>query len=438
MKKLIYIISVLTLFVKISNAQDFIEVSMNQAIKLGIKNRNNIKADSLNVLIYKSIVKEKQKYILPDLSLKGNLTYYGDREKTTVPAGLLGNTEPEKIKLGTNNNTCGALDLNYTLYKPGLYTDINIAKNNNALADEKLNQTKCDIKHEITKAYYEMALKKVQYEIMLQEEHRYKSYYELIKGKFENGATLQNDFDQATLDYKNASINTQKSKQLYELSCINLKYKMNIPANTNVEFTDSIESLKNLNNMPMSKNLIADRTEIKQLVIENKGNRLQLMKAKENYLPTITFFANYSQYFQSNYFDYSNSFNWSPVNYVGIQVSIPIMQTIKNHELVKQSKLKIAQTNELISQETNDIQNEITSASIELQNAELNEQTSMINYNLAQSIYDRQKQQFQIGTLQYQDLLNTEKSIHNAQQNYISSAYDLLLAKLKYEIAGGR
>ena len=121
--------------------------------------------------------------------------------------------------------------------------------------------------------------------------------------------------------------------------------------------------------------------------------------------------------------------------YVGIQVSIPIFGIVKNHEHVLQSKLKIAQTNELIRQKTNDIQNEINKASIELKNAELNEQTSMANYNLAQCIYDRQKQQFQIGTLQYQNLLNTEKSIHNAQQNYFSSVYDLLLAKLKYKMA---
>lgn len=434
MKKLMYIILVLIFFVGILNAQEVVKISLNQAIQLGIQNENNIKADSINTLISKSEVKESKKNLLPDLSLSTNITYYGDISKTTVPAGLLGNDNPEKISLGTNNNTNAALNFNYTLYKPGLYTNINIAKNNNILAEEKLKQEKLSVKHEIIRAYYEMALKKVEFEIIQKEEQRYKSYYELVKGKYNNGVVLQDDLDQANLDYKSAKINTLKSKQFYDLCCINLKYRINIPDNIKVEFTDSIESLQSDNDI-IGNNSVVDRTELKQLIVENKGNQLQLKKAKENYLPTISLFANYSQYFQSNHFDYSNSFNWYPVNYVGIQVSIPISGIVKNHEQVLQRKLKIAQINELIRQKTNDIQNEINKASIELKDAELNEQISIANYNLAQCIYDRQKQQFEIGTLQYQNLLNTEKSIHNAQQNYFSSIYDLLLAKLKYEMA---
>jgi outer membrane protein TolC len=434
MKKLMYIILFLIFFVGILNAQEVVKISLNQAIQLGIQNENNIKADSINTLISKSEVKESKKNLLPDLSLSTNITYYGDISKTTVPAGLLGNDNPEKISLGTNNNTNAALNFNYTLYKPGLYTNINIAKNNNILAEEKLKQEKLSVKHEIIRAYYEMALKKVEFEIIQKEEQRYKSYYELVKGKYNNGVVLQDDLDQANLDYKSAKINTLKSKQFYDLCCINLKYRINIPDNITVEFTDSIESLQSDNDI-IGNNSVVDRTELKQLIIENKGNQLQLKKAKENYLPTISLFANYSQYFQSNHFDYSNSFNWYPVNYVGIQVSIPISGIVKNHEQVLQRKLKIAQTNELIRQKTNDIQNEINKASIELKDAELNEQISIANYNLAQCIYNRQKQQFKIGTLQYQNLLNTEKSIHNAQQNYFSSIYDLLLAKLKYEMA---
>ncbi len=434
MKKLIHITLLLLFFIDTLNAQEVVKISLDQAIQLGIQNENGIKADSINTLISKSRVEESKENLLPDLSLNANITYYGDISKTTVPAGLLGNDNPEKISLGTNNNTNAALNFNYTLYKPGLYTDINIAKNNSTLAEEKLKQEKLSLKYEITRAYYEMALKKVKFKILQKEEQRYKSYYELVKGQYKNGVVLQNDLDQANLDYKSAKINTRKSKQLYELCCINLKYRINIPDDIKVEFTDSLESLQSDNDI-IGDYTVADRTELKQLIIENKGNQLQLKKAKENYLPTISLIANYSQCFQSNHFDYSNSFNWYPVNYVGIQVSIPILGIVKNHEHVLQSKLKIAQTNELIRQKTNDIQNEINKASIELKNAELNEQTSMANYNLAQCIYDRQKQQFQIGTLQYQNLLNTEKSIHNAQQNYFSSVYDLLLAKLKYKMA---
>jgi len=437
MKNLIYIAISLLFTTPLAKAQNTLSVSLNDAIQLGWQYRHDLKADSLNVLISNSSIQQTKKNLFPDLSLDGNVTYYNNIEQTFVPAGMLGNNQPEKVSLSAKNNTSFSLDANYTLYKPGLYTDIKIAKNDYALSKEKNIQKRIEIKQEIMQAYYEMMLKKIQYKIAKEEEGRYRSYFNLIKGKFKNGAVIENELKQAELDYTNAKLNTQKQKQNYELSCYNLKYSINIPEGKAVCFTDSIETVQNEKFNLKEGSSISERTEHKQLEIEQNGYRLQLTKAKENYLPTVSLSAGYSQHFKYKNFNYSNNFYWYPVDYVGIKVSIPIMQSVKNKESIRQNKYRIEQNEESIQQLTNDIQNERGTAIIKLNNADLNLQTTKKNYQLSEEVFNTQKQQYELGSFQYIDLLNTEKSIHDAQQNYVSAIYDLLIAKLNYEKAIG-
>jgi outer membrane protein TolC len=42
-----------------------------------------------------------------------------------------------------------------------------------------------------------------------------------------------------------------------------------------------------------------------------------------------------------------------------------------------------------------------------------------------------------LGVFRYSDLLDTEKSLSNAEQNYIKAVYDYLIAQLQYEKAVG-
>ena len=65
-------------------------------------------------------------------------------------------------------------------------------------------------------------------------------------------------------------------------------------------------------------------------------------------------------------------------------------------------------------------------------------QTTQDNYELSKRIYENQKQQYALGSFQYSNLLDTERSLSTAEQNYVKSVYEYLLAKLNNEKATGR
>jgi outer membrane protein TolC len=437
MKKIIYILVLTAVCTNLSAQNDTLKLSLDQAIKLGLASRFDVKGNNLNIDLARNRLIKSNKELLPDLSANGKMVYYGQLQPSIIPAGYLGFTEPMKIAIGMKNNTSLALDLNYTIYKPGLYTDIKIASNNILLEEEKNNKTDINIKVEIAEAYDNVLLKSLQYGIAEKNVSRYKEYYDLTRGKYTSGAVLESDMLLAELDYKNAVAATEKQKQECLLSIENLKYKINLPVQTVVILTDSLHS----DEAGMSDILPADaltkRSEIKQLAIEQSGNELQLKKAKQSYFPSLSLFGNYTRFYQGPQFDYSNNFYWAPVNYVGIKLSIPITGSFKNTNSVKEYKLKLAQTDILLKQKTADIQYEVQESLTRLNNAWQNLEVAKNNYLLSQKVYELKKQQYDSGSFSYEKLLDTEKSLSNTEQEYISAVYSYLIAKINYQKAVG-
>ena len=437
MKKTIYILIITTMCSNLSAQNDTLKLSLDQAIQLGLAKRFDIKGNHLNIDLARNRLIKSNRELLPDLSAGGRLTYYGQLQPSIIPAGYLGFTEPMKISIGMKNNTSLALDLNYTIYKPGLYTDIKIASNNLLLEEERNNKTDINIKVEIAQAYDNVLLKSLEYDIARENVNRYKEYYDLTKSKYTNGAILESDMLLAELDYKNSIASTEKQKQDYILSIENLKYKINIPGQIVVILTDSLHpdqaGISDVN----AEDALTKRSEIKQLTIEQAGNELQLKKAKQNNLPSLSLFGNYTKFYQGPHFDYSNNFYWAPVNYVGVKLSFPITSSIKNINSVKENKLKLAQTDFILKQKTADIRYEVEESVTRLNNAKQNLVTANDNYLLSQKIYELKKQQYDSGSFSYEKLLDTEKSLSATEQEFISAVYSFLIAKIYYQKAIG-
>lgn len=210
-----------------------------------------------------------------------------------------------------------------------------------------------------------------------------------------------------------------------------------MPIETAITLTDSLNSPFVSNDQVLAKADVTNRSEIKQLMLQQEGNKLQISKNRQNAMPSLNFFANYSQQFTYTNFDYGLSKWWSPFNYLGLKLSVPITSNIKNYNTIQTSKYKSLQTELDLKQKTADINYEIQKASTELSNALKNMQTTKSNYELSQVIYQNQKQQYKIGSLLYSSLLDTDKTLSTTEQNYIKAVYDYLLASVNYQKAVG-
>jgi len=324
------------------------------------------------------------------------------------------------------------------VFEPGINSNIKLAKSQQALAQEKNRQSEIRVKIQIATAYFNVLLKRLQRKIASNEEKRYREYMELAQGKYQQGALIENDYLRAQLNHENAKVEEQTVTQDYNLSIDKLKNEINVPAETQLVLADSLNNLNSMGqNAADAFSRAENRTEIKQLKIEQLGNKLTLEKMHRNALPTLSFVANYSEQFLYDDFSYFKNQWWKPFSYVGLQLSIPITSHLKNKNNIREERLKIDQTNLELKQTQSDIHFEIQKALTDLDNAQQNVQSTKSNYNLSQTIYKNQQQQFALGAFQFSDLLDTEKSLHTAEQNYVQAVYDYLVAKINYEKAIG-
>ena len=135
--------------------------------------------------------------------------------------------------------------------------------------------------------------------------------------------------------------NTEKQKQNYLLSLQNLKYKINVSGHSVVILTDSLQSSINTDvRTDISNNSFANRSEIKQLSIEQIGYELQFKKTKQTYFPTLSFFANYTEFFQGEAFNYSDNFFWSPGQLCRDQIFNSDYRQFQKYQLIKRVQIK--------------------------------------------------------------------------------------------------
>ncbi|HVI45852.1 MAG TPA: TolC family protein [Chitinophaga sp.] len=407
--------------------------SLQQAVDTALKNRYDLQANQYNVLMAVNTIGRAKKEWIPVVTGNGTIRYNAQLQATYIPAGFGGLTEPTLLALGAKSVTILGLDLNQAIYRPAIRSNINIAKNNLEWQKERNRQAEIDIKVKVTEAYLNVLLKDLQQKIAGDNEQRYKEYAEIAEGKFRQGTLLENDHLRAALDYNNSRIQTEIARQHYRIALDQLKYEMNLPAATAVTLTDTIGTavISNTSTTASPDN----RTEVRQLLFQQYDNKLQLKKAKESVLPTVSLIANYSQQFLYEKFEYGRSRWWSPFSYVGVTFSLPITDHIKNAHQIREYQQRIRQTELNLLQRQTDIAYEIQQSEATLRNAERNLQIMKSNYALSGTIYENQRRQYSLGSFEYNDLLDTERSLNTAEQNYVKVVYDLLVAKVAYEKA---
>lgn len=410
------------------------QLSLQQAMDLGLANRYDLKANRYNITLADNALQKSKTAWLPDINATGNIHYQTQLQATFIPPGFVGSDKPTLLALGAKNATILGIELQQPVLEPTLNTDIKIARNQLALQKEKNRSDEINIKVQIATAYYNVLLKDLQQQIATKDQQRFREYYELADGKYRQGALIETDYLRAQLDYQNAKITATSASQLYELAMKNLRYQINIPVNDTLTLTDTLAT----NQTAVSAgNSYTNRTEIKQLQITQQTIQLELRKARQYGIPSLSATANYSQQFLYNNFDYARGQWWSPFSYVGVKLSIPVSGHLKNQHNIRNYQLQARQAADQLQQQTNDVLFDIQQATIELNNALLNVESAHSNYALSEKIYRQQQQQFALGSFAYNNLLETERSISSAEQQYIKAQYDYLIAQIKYNKATG-
>lgn len=420
--------------VAMCQAQTVLILSRNEAITLGLKNRFDIKANRFDIQIATSKVKQARNQWIGEFSADGQVKYSPQLRNSVIPGGVIpGFDQTTQLPLMVKNESVFGLNLSQPIFNAALISDARLAKNQLALQQEKNRAAEIDIMLQISRTYLDAELRRLQKRIAADIAERNREYEHIAEGIYNNGSLTENYYLRARLDRENAEQLQQQADQDFELSLMQLRYQLNIPDDTQLKLSDSLDVVTG--NLSSYDKPNGERSEIRQLELIQQDNQLHLKKIRESVLPSVNFNANYSQQFLSGNFNYGTSNWWSPFSYLALNIHIPVSTRFKNKAIVTGYRQRISQNELLLMQKKADINYEIQQSQTALRNAVLNINSAKKSYELSKTIFHNQQEQYRLGAFDYSALLDTEKSLSTTERNYIQSAYELMLAQIQMQKA---
>ncbi len=435
MKKLLLFIFTITAAVcNGQTAAQTLVISRSEAIKIGLQNRFDVKANQFDIQIAESKVKQAKNNWFPDIGTDGSIRYSPQLQNSVIPGGVFpGFDQTLQLPLMVRNESVFGLNLNQPVFNTNLINDTKLAKNQLALQQEKNRGAEINIMLQISQAYLDVELRELQKRIASDIAARNTEYALIAEGMYKNGSLIENYYLRAKLDRENAEQLQKQAEQNYALSLMQLRYQLNVPDGTPLKTSDSLDAVNE--DQSILDKQAGERTEIRQLQLLQQEDRLNLKKVEQSVLPSVFLGANYSQQYLSNNFKYMDGRWWSPFSYVTLNIHIPISAHFKNKAITTEYRQQISQSELLLDQKKADINYEVEQARTSLSNAILNMKSKRNSYKLSKNIFHNQQQQYRLGAFDYSALLDTEKSLSTTERSYIQGAYDLILAQIKLQKA---
>ncbi len=415
------------------------QLSLKKAIEVGLNQRFDIKNQELAVQISESNRLKTQSKNLPQVNASIDFRYNAVLATSLLPPGAINNsTEYTPIKFGTPYNTLTSITATQNLFNAGVSGDKLVNDAQKEYDQVSLEKYKTDAKSAITQAYYQVLLNQEQIKLTTENVANAETIVKKGESEYANGTLLKTDLSRYQLDVSNAKNQLQTATTNYENSLLLLKTQLILPIETPVQLTDNLEGLiTNSDQLATNKVTIEQRYEYRMESSMMRLNDIQAKRYNRSYLPSAYLYGNASLQNQNSTVTFFNTDTWYPYVYVGIHADIPIFDGMEKSRNIAGYRLRSIQNKNNLEKLSYEIQTETINTRNLLNTAYSQYQTSKENYTLAQTIMKVDQDRYKEGTLTASALKNTAYSLQNAQNNYLTSIYNVLIAQVNYKKAMG-
>lgn len=440
-----YMLCLTTLFVNAQQAGPFIRLSLPEALKIAGELQPDLKNAERNIAYAESATKGARAGYLPKLILETDLRYNPIIPTSVLPGNALNPAgNPEEIipiRFGTPwGNTIG-LRLTQPIYDPVKLATVKGNKMAEELALAQQRRVKSDRFEEIAKAWYALLLAKSTLTFRQKDVLRNIENEAVISEQVKQGTSLENDLRDAALRIRSAELEKEKSEQDIFSARVYLSYMIGYDSLVLIDPVESLDAYatqqsSTLNN-PLEK--LTSTEEARPEIIEEKINlqisELELSRKKADRLPVL----NFEGFLGANHFSYN--FNpltsWFGNSFLGLSLRWPIYSGDEKKQVVEQSKIQV-------EQQKNTLRKARQQVYYDLVNAQNNAAYQGRLYSIQQERIQVQEERIGIirnrlqeGRATAQELLEGETALAKEQDTLFRIQYDLLVARLEKEKAGG-
>jgi len=429
LRKIVVLVAYLPLVVQGQN--NTINLSLQQAIELGIKQNLMRQVSQLEVEKKQAKVNEYMANLFPNIKASGSYNRNIDRPVIFMPAGppFFGSV----LKMGSDNSYTGAVSFGLPLFNMAIYESIALGKKDVALTKEKLRENEIQLTTNIKKTYYNLLLLKESYRVM---NKSYAHALENVKNISQmNQQGMVSDYDKirAQVQVENLKPNLVQLQKSYDNVMRMFKLLLNIDDSIQVVIDTTLIYDQNIiENISSDSIQYENNTTLRQLQLQKSLIKSQLRLTQSNMFPTLMAIGNYQYQTQADNYKF-NEYKWVKTSILGLQLNIPLFAGLSVHRQIKQVNIT-AKELELQEQFTRkNIESQINTALSNMQVAQEKLAWAKQNMQLAEQGYAIAKTRYNTGQSTLLELNDDDNALTQAMLNNIQAKFEYLNAKFDLE-----
>lgn len=441
--KRLLIIAALFAFVNVgAQSQETKKMTLQEAVDFAKKNNPALQNADIDVRIAKQKVNEVASAGLPQISAQADYTGNPQIATTVVPNFINPAGPPTlEFQMGISHTLSGKINANWLLLDGTYFLGLKAASQYVTMASLMRANTAVETELNVTKAYYLALIADESMGLIESNITALEKTYEDTKALQENGFAEKVDKQRLELQLSNLKTQQTKIKDQRDMSYRILKFQMGMDVNAGIELTDSLKGLiekVSLLSMNDSVNYEA-RPEFKMLQQQQVLNNLNTRRYQFGYLPTLSAFGSHQQ----NSFAIENQFSDLGKKFYGgttwgLSLKIPIFDGFYKHSLIQQTRLESLKTDNDIRNIEFVIENDVFQAKRNYETAVKAYEDQKKNLELAKEIRDISNIKQEQGVGSSLEVTNANNDLKQAENNYLTAIYDLLVAELNYKKALGQ
>ena len=346
--------------------------------------------------------------------------------------------EVVKFKFGVPWGGQAGIGLNQLIFDATWLVGLRAADTYRLMASQDLEKSKVVIAESVRKAYYSALVAEQRGQTLDLNISRLDSVIAQTEQFVKQGFVEKIDVDRLNVQRNNLISEKQKLNNLIGLTYQLLKFQMSYPQDASLVLKDKLSE----ENVKLIRSVVAEdadpnnRIEFRQLATNRKLIELNQERYQKAYLPSLNLSASLGAGHSNTQF---NPFErWFGSSAITLGVRVPIYDSGLKRVQIERQKLNIIKIDNTVEMLKESFKLENAQAKINLKNGFETLDAMTRNMDLASEVLRVSKIKYQQGVGSNMEVVNAESDLKQAQNNYFSALYDVLIAKVDLDKSQGK
>jgi outer membrane protein len=420
-------------------AAETLDLDLKTAEQIALENNPSLKLAREGVQKSSKQVMEARANMLPTFNGFSSLQHAWELPTMilNLPPAMGGQ---QKFKMGTENNIVYGINYEQLVFTGGMiWNGYQISKLAYNIAESQLMTAEQSILNEVTSAYYSVLFMRSALEVSNESLQSAEENLSQVNKFFNVGKSSKFDVLRAEVQVANIKPMVVSTKNNLKLAESRLRMVLGIDESDEINYTEKLEIIYSELTEKSLEELIAialsSRPEITILNKQKNIAQKQVSISKAAFVPTIALGTAYQYQGMRDDFnftgdDFYKSFNSS------VSVSIPLFSGMKNSAKYQQAKIAVKESEHQTESLINGIKLEVKGAYFTMQEALEKVQTQQKTIEQAKEAQRLARLMYSEGSSTQLDVLNASLAVQQAQMNYQQSLleYNIALSNLKKAI----